>query len=250
MRNITCEAVVLRTRRQGDYDKQLTLFSPQLGLIRATVYGAFRGRSRLSGSTEQFIRLKAYLYYNPVRQSWKLSDAEVLAEHRGILQSIDRVMAASAGAEIIMKTDAAGGEGAGLYTAYLDFLQSAETFREEDLIYPLIQFLWRYIDLAGYQADLSACPECGKALGGDIDTVYSPDQPGFVCARCAGPSSRVLPEGGRRYLLHTLSLPWDKAARVRVDRSTAGRCRDILADYVAEVVESPIHSLQRGDEPV
>jgi len=246
MRNIVSDVVVCKTRRQGDYNKQLTLFSGELGLIRATVYGAYRGRSRLSGSTEQFKRLKVYLYYNPVRQSWKVSDAEVVRSYQEILESLEKIMTASAGVEIIIKSEAAGGEGKNLYSMLLSFLNSIVHSDAADLDFILIQFIWRYIELSGYHPDLEVCPECGRKMGKDVDMVYSSDEPHFLCAACGGPENRIVLEGVRKYLLHTSSLSWDKAVKIRIDDAASAQCLDILSDYVQAVIERPIHSLKRS----
>lgn len=246
MRNIICDAVVLRTRRQGDYDKELTLFSAGLGLLRARVYGAYRGRSRLSGSTEQFLRLKVYLYHNPVKDVWKVTDAEVVNPHRGILSSLDKIMAASAGAEIILKTDAAGGEGEKLYKLLLNFLDSLDRSEGDGLEYLLLQFLMRYIELSGYKPDLTICQECGRTIDPAEGVVFSPDGPVICCTRCGGPDSRRLPEGARKYIIHTGELPWEKAVKIRMDRQAARQCRSVLVEYVQALVERPIHSLNGG----
>ncbi len=246
MRNIVSDVVVCKTRRLGDYDKQLTLFSGDLGLIRARVYGAYRGRSRLSGSTEQFKRLKVYLYYNPVRQSWKVSDAEVIRSYQEILESLEKIITASAGVEIIMKSDAAGGEGENLYGMLLNFLNSVALNEAADLQFTLIQFIWRYIKLSGYHPDLEVCSECGREMGKRVDMVYSSDEPHFLCAACGTPESRIVLEGVRKYLLHTSSLPWDRAVKIRIDDTASAQCLDILSDYVQAVIERPIHSLKRS----
>ena len=179
MRNTICDVLVLKTRRQGDYDKQLILFSGELGLVYASVYGAYRSRSRLAGSTEQFTRLKAYLYHNPVKNSWKVSDAEVLDQYSGLRGSLEKIMAASVGAEIIMRTEAAGGEGERLYRILLALFHYLDNGSDEDIDYLLIQFLQRYIEISGSMPDLSSCPECGREIGKEADIVFSPDAPGF-----------------------------------------------------------------------
>ena len=248
MRNTICDVMVLKTRRQGDYDKQLILFSAGLGLVYASVYGAYRSRSRLAGSTEQFTRLKAYLYHNPVKNSWKVSDAEVLDQYSGLRGSLEKIMAASAGAEIIMKTEAAGGEEKRLYSILIDLFHYLDTGTDEDIDYLIIQFLYRYIEISGSLPDFSACPECGREIGGNRGMVFSPEVPGFSCSRCGGAGARSVPEGIRRYLMHTRALPWEQALRVRMDRKSAGECREILAEYVQALVEVPIYTLQKGGQ--
>lgn len=246
MRNIISDTLVLKTQRQGDYDKQVVLFGPGAGLVRATVYGSYRGKSRLAGSTEQFLRLKAYLYYNPVRDSWKLSDAEVLDSHRGIMGSLERILAASVGAEIVMKTDAAGGEER-LYRLLLEYFHSLDDQSEVDISYFLIQFLWRYLAVSGYLPDLESCPECGRVLGPGESMVFSQDDPPFSCSDCGkGRGERRLSPGVRRYLLHTGELPWDRAVKVHLSSDAAEECRAVLSEYVQNVVEVPIHSLEGG----
>ena len=57
-RNYTTEAVVLKTRRFGDFHKSVTILSPERGIINAVAHGAYKGKSRLSSITRSILRIR------------------------------------------------------------------------------------------------------------------------------------------------------------------------------------------------
>ncbi len=46
-RSISTQAIVIRRERSGEFHKNLTLLTSDLGLINATAYGAYKMHSRL-----------------------------------------------------------------------------------------------------------------------------------------------------------------------------------------------------------
>ena len=93
-RNLKTRALVLKNYRIGDFHKGTVLLTGELGIIHAIAHGAFKGKSRLGNKTEVFNDLIAYLYHNPVKNSYKITDAECKNYFKGMKKDLRKVYAA------------------------------------------------------------------------------------------------------------------------------------------------------------
>ncbi len=243
-RSVTTEALVLRRQRQGEYHKNLTLLTPDLGLVYATAYGAYKMRSRLRMGSEPFTLTRAYLYHNPVRKSYTLTDLEILQTFEGLTVDLSRVAAASLWAEVAIRSYAAGEVSDMLFRLFLGCLRVLELAAEREQQYVTLQFLWRFLTLAGYQPDVSSCGSCGAAFGESSGTVYDPRSNSLVCATCGGASGVRLPAGARRYLQASSALGLEQAVALRLEGSSMKALRETLLGMVQGVLEFELASVR------
>ncbi len=103
-RSSTTPAIVLRKARVGEIHKALTLLTPARGLVQAMAYGALKFGSRLATASEPFHLLKAYLYHDPVKDQYKLTDVESLEPHDELRRSVAKFYTASLWAETCLKS--------------------------------------------------------------------------------------------------------------------------------------------------
>ena len=89
-RNLRTESIILRTRRIGELHKGLTCLTRSCGIIDVIAYGAGKGKSKLSGMVDPFSLLYMYLYYDPVKDSYKVSDIEQRAIFPGIRSELGK----------------------------------------------------------------------------------------------------------------------------------------------------------------
>jgi DNA repair protein RecO (recombination protein O) len=243
-RSISTHAIVIRRERSGEFHKSLSLLTTDLGLITATAYGAFKMNSRLCRGSEPFTWSRVQLYHNPVRRSYKVTEMEILASFDGLQRDLSRLAAASLWAEIVQKSYGAGEFSGGLFRLLLDSLQlldAAETPREP---YVTLQFLWRFLALAGFQPDTRRCDRCGRNLGESQSAYYAAQSHALLCADCGSSSGLVLPPGALRFLDATAALPMDRAVAVSLGEKSLHALRDTLARMVQSVLEGELASLR------
>ena len=72
------EAIVLRTYRLGEADKIASLFTRQLGRLRAVAKGAFRPKSRFGGALEPLSYLRVQLFERENRDLLPLNSVELV----------------------------------------------------------------------------------------------------------------------------------------------------------------------------
>lgn len=248
-RNIQTEGVILASRRAGDLHRSLTVISSDLGVLQVMAYGARKGGSKLTGWVEPYASGLFHIYHNPVRQQYKITDVQqpVFREH--IREEMYATYLAAFLSEIIIRTYGGGGEYEPLSRFAVETLDvldgqaAAGRVREPDL---LVQTIWRFLKIIGYVPDLLHCGECGR----DLDTteeLYMDRTNGYIrCGYCRNSDEGRLPQGIRRYLLHTLSLPVSTALAVTLEAETMGLLRRLSLDVISDVVNVPLKTLRGG----
>ena len=102
-RTVSTSAIVIRRERMGESHKDLVLLTADLGLVRATAYGAWKMHSTLRTGSEPFAHSLARLYHDPVRNTYKVTDLEVRESFDGLRADLGRIEAASLWAEVVLE---------------------------------------------------------------------------------------------------------------------------------------------------
>ncbi len=242
-RSISTHGIVIRRERSAEFHKSLTLLTTDLGLITATAYGAFKMNSRLRMGSEPFTWSRVQLYHNPVRRSYKVTEMEILASFEGLQRDLSRLAAASLWAEVVQKSYGAGELSGGLFRLFLDSLQlldAADAHREP---YVTLQFLWRFLALAGYQPDTGQCDRCGRDFAETETAYYASRSHALLCAECANRTGLPLPAGALRFLDATATLSIDKAVEVSLGERSLHALRESLPRMLQSVLEGELASL-------
>ncbi|MDR2467389.1 MAG: recombination protein O N-terminal domain-containing protein [Spirochaetaceae bacterium] len=146
----TEDALVLRTRACGESNREAFFLTGGQGIIRAIVYGG--PKSKLRAMVSPFHSGVVYLYHDPVRDSYKVSDFDVRFWHPGIRENYERTMAAGALCETIL-----AGHGGGFWREALDLacavfaaLEDAGTELCSSIV---VYFLWKWAELLGVRPE-------------------------------------------------------------------------------------------------
>jgi len=232
-RNNWIEGITLRCRRVGDFHKSVVLLNREGGIREAMLHGGYKGKSRLSASTEPFKHLKLLLYNNPIKDSYKISDGELLGRFPGLEDEVYRIYMASSWAEILEKTKGAGAVGDEGEEIFLLFGRSLGALSAAPVKFAPgvnVQFLWRLLKIMGYEADHHNCGECGRTLDGN--SVYDGREHRFLCPYCALPGADTLPGGASKYLMYSLDRPFGEAVRVELADSLLKRLEEIPMTFL------------------
>ncbi len=246
-RLLNTEAIILQTRKFGEIHKRITLLTPNEGIIYANAYGAAKGKSKLAGTVLPFSTLHINLYYDPVKNGYKITEAHPIRTHTRVHGNLKRYYAADMIAEVLLKSFG-GGESEPFYKLISEALDFLETVEHQKIVYVLIQFLWRYIGLSGLAVDFDRCANCGIALHtGDtifIDIINH----GSFCPSCSLPNMVSLSRGGINYLAHTSSRTLPQSDTVLLDKDSTLQLFRLLCGYVEGIVEGKIHSIPLWEE--
>jgi DNA repair protein RecO (recombination protein O) len=243
-RTVSTPAIVIRRERMGESHKGLVLLTADLGLLRAAAYGAWKMHSALRMGSEPFAHSLARLYHDPVKNTWKVTDLEVRESFDGLRADLGRIEAASLWAEVVLKSIAAGEITGGLYRLLLACLRALESGPADRAPYASAQFLWRFLDLAGYRPDASACERCGRAFGESEGSLWLTAPGGIACRACAGGTGLALDAGARRYLETSRDLDLERALAIRLDPSSLAGLGKALQHASRGVLETDLASLR------
>jgi DNA repair protein RecO len=237
------EAIILAVKRFGEIHKNVQMLTRSHGLIYAAAFGAAKGKSRLAGVITPFAEIIVDLYYEPVKGMYKIEDARPVHLNDTLHGSLVRYYGAHVIAEVLIKSYA-GGDASLFFHLTSKTLTLLDSAGQKAVPYVVIQYLWKYLDSAGFIPDISRCRACGKSYKDDSALFYSRGEKDFFCSRCAGPDSLKIPRGGIVYLLHTQKMDIHNALRVETEKNTGRILVKILADYIESILEEPLQSIQ------
>ena len=247
-RHTAVEGIILRNRRTGDIDRRVTLLSPEIGIIDATAYGARKSKGSLSGKIDSFTSGRWFLYHNPVRDIYKIEDADQLVQRDFLRESLAASYTASFWAESILKTHGGIHESAPLYHQLISSLQALQDQGSSDGL--LVQSIWRFLGIIGYGLILDRCSQCGRIIK-DQDTLFlHGDGDALTCPLCTGTggdggSGMILP-GGRRYLQVTTEMPLHEALRVGLSDESMRALKRLLLQYLDILTEGTMQTIKSG----
>lgn len=243
-RTLSTSAIVIRRERMGESHKGLVLLTADLGLVRAAAYGAWKMHSALRTGSEPFVHSLVRLYHDPVKNTYKVTDLEVRETFDGLQHDLARIEAASLWAEVVLRSIAAGETAGGLYRLLLASLRALESGGAARAPYVSAQFLWRFLDLAGYRPDPSACERCGRAFGESEGAVWLAVSGGIACGACAGTAGFPFSAGARRYLEATRDLDFDAALAIGLDAASLAGLAVAMQHAIRGVLETDLVSLR------
>ncbi len=252
-RNLVVEAIVLKADRLQEFHKSVTLLCAELGIIRGVAHGVYLGKGKLGSASDPFACSRTYLYYNPVKRSYKITEMEPLDLFAELRADLDRFYNASLMAEVILKSFGGGGpESTGrcydlLKEALAALDRGAETTRVR------VQFLWRFVGQLGFMPSLERCESCGRSGREAAGLVYRVSEGDFVCEACArsapdSPRGATIPLSAEaaRYLLLSSAMGLPEAVAVDVDPGSMRGLVRVLHTLIQEIVEAPIQTLKAG----
>jgi DNA repair protein RecO (recombination protein O) len=193
-RSFTYHALVLRAKPSGESNRELWFLTAEEGIIRATLFGG--PKSRLRAHAAPFNQGTLWVYHDPAKDFWKVSDFDVAAWRPGIRELWERAMAADAVAETVLAFQGGGGEwpaAAELAGGVLDALDGAAG---GDCRRLGVYFLWRWAGLMGIRPDLSRCASCACEAPRDGVVWYSIQEGALLCRSCTERFERSAAAGG------------------------------------------------------
>jgi DNA repair protein RecO (recombination protein O) len=171
------------------------LFGVERGVYQAMLFGG--RKSRLRALISPWHLGTVWLYGDTQKNTLKITDFEVAKFRSGIRDSLYKTWAASLASELVIKTNAAGGEpsprwglaaGAGEYakswTLVNAFFDGLDQTAEGECRVALVRFLWRFLSLMGLCPPTAHCVHCGCAFS-TATAVYEAAENGFACESCA-----------------------------------------------------------------
>ncbi len=245
-RSIVTLALFLRKYRIGEIHKGVVMLTSDSGLIHAIAHGALKEKSRLRTATEPVSHSKVYLYRDPVKDTYKVSDIEPIDNFEGIRTSLVKFYVVSLWSEVVMRSFGGGTESDNLYVLLLECMRLLDAGQEAEVDYVSLQFMWRFLESTGSKPDVAHCAQCGRFLD-EAEVCYLASQSGqLYCRTCHHDEGMLLTAGARMYLQRTLAMPLTRAATVRLEGRSASALKRVLYQLVQAVLEVDLNTIRSG----
>jgi DNA repair protein RecO (recombination protein O) len=225
--------IIVQSRKVQEDNVNVTLFSKELGLIHALVFGAAKPKSRKAGKVQLFLEGDFNLYFNPVKESWKLEDVSVKYYHESLSTDLTRYYTASLCCEIISKSYAS--HEPELFELLQETLRLLEIAAATKVPYVNLQFLIRFLEQQGVLPDFSTISGTGLYSfdGGQGRFVLGSSDPGIGIAAA-------------KYVQHSLELNMEAALKLSLDIQSFLGFKMFMLTLLRTSLEQSYNSLDSG----
>jgi DNA repair protein RecO (recombination protein O) len=251
-RSFRVEAVVLRHNDWGEADRLLSLFTLELGKVRAVAKGVRKLRSRKAGHLEPFTRVNLLMARG--RDTLLITQAETVDAYLPLREELLCTTYASYVVELLDRFTYEEGEHRGLYRLLVETLSRLASSRSPEnpveagsdrLLQELSvrYYEMRLLDLVGFRPQLFYCLGCQEEIKPQ-DQFFSAEKGGVLCPRCARdvPEARPVTMNVLRYLRHFQRSNWSEAARAPLSAALNREIEMIMQYYLTYLLERGLNT--------
>jgi len=251
-RNYQTQGIVLRQTKLGEFDKIVTIYTPELGKLQAVAKGACRPKSKLGGSVEPLTYSSMLLAKG--RNLDIITQSQTINGFLALKSDLWRMACGLYILELIDSFTVEGSESRPLFVLLLDVLnQLSEPDSNETVLRYFELHLLHYL---GYRPQLHRCVNCDLPAK-PVVNFFSLSKGGLMCPHCntdenhryeqveAISSKPALPlsVGALKVLRLWQSCDYATARRVRVKPELSWELERILCEYIRYILQRELKSL-------
>ena len=179
MKQVKVSGVVISESNMGDYDKMITLLTPNLGKISCSARGARRNKSLLLAGT-QFLCFGEYQLFKG-GDSYKINSCETIEMFYNLRTDLDKLTYSSYITKIVSDVTTENQNSYNTLKLFLNTLYiMSETDKDLDLVASV--FKLRLLKILGFAPNTKECVSCKKK---EKITHFSIIDNGFKCSNCS-----------------------------------------------------------------
>jgi DNA repair protein RecO (recombination protein O) len=251
-RNYQTQGIILKQTKLGEFDKIVTIYTPEFGKLRAVAKGACRPKSKLGGNVEPLTHSLMLLAKG--RNLDIVTQSQTINGFLALKSDLWRMACGLYILELIDSFTVEGGENRPLFDLLLDILsQLSEPDSNETVLRYFELHLLHYL---GYRPQLHRCVSCDSPLK-PVVNFFSPSKGGLSCPHCnseenhrteqieAIPLKPSLPlsVGALKVLRLWQSCDYATARRVRVKPELSSELERVLCEYIRYILQRELKSL-------
>ena len=231
------EAIVLRTYRLGEADKIVSLFTRQMGRLRAVASGAQRTKTRYGGTLESLSYIRLWVFERENRDLLRVNATELLESFFDMQKDYRMQVAAQ---YLVEATERMLPEREVNERAFRLLVTVARAMKQlGEIDRPLVYFNYWLLLLAGFLPALDRCAHCGRELGDEFG-YYGRGSEGLVCARCRSGAPNALAAAALSLARSARGQPIDQWMGSTVAADGAKEVRRFLEELVEVHVEKKL----------
>ena len=179
MKNLVVKGIVISESNMGDFDKMLTILTPNLGKINCSARGARRPKSTLMAGS-QFLCFGEYMLFKG-SDIYTINSINTIELFYNIRTDLDKLMYASYITKIINDITTENQNSFNTLKLFLNTIYAiSET--DKDLDFVVTIFKLRLLKILGFMPEVSKCVTCGER---ENISFFSIRDNGFKCSKCA-----------------------------------------------------------------
>lgn len=242
-------AIALNSRRWGEADRIVTLYTQRVGKIRGVARGVRRSKSRFAGSLEPFVLCHVNLFEKPGDTLYRISQVDLVESFSRLREDLVLMAAAARMTNVVSAVTPDGDPEPRLF----EILESGLRALQDSSDPPLTTLLFeiRLLGQIGFKPQTDHCAACGTARPRG-EPLFSPVAGGLLCGLCASRQlgrSIVLSKGSLAFLHQALRLPGTMVTRLKAEGRVRAEVESALEAYVAMVAGKhlpPVDFLSQG----
>jgi DNA repair protein RecO (recombination protein O) len=251
-RSYQAQGIVLRQTKLGEFDKIITIYTPEFGKLQAVAKGACRPKSKLGGNVEPLTH--SLLYMARGRNLDIITQSQTIDGFLALKSDLWRMACGLYVVELIDSFTAEGGENCRLFDLLLDTLARLNEPDNNEIA--LRYFELHLLHHLGYRPQLRRCVACDSLLE-PVANFFSPSRGGVLCPRCSSdqnqgyqqieaiPYEPLLPLSVEALKVLRLwqSSDYATARRVRVNTELSWEIERVLHEYITYILQRELKSL-------
>ena len=179
MKNVKVNGIIIAENNMGDFDKMLTMLTPNLGKIGCSAKGARRPKSLLLSDT-QFLCFGEYMLFKG-SEVYTINSCETIEMFYNIRTDLDKLTYASYITKIINDVTTENQNSFNTLKLFLNTLYMiSETNKDLDFITSV--FKVRILKILGFTPNIKECVTCKRR---DNLEYFSIKDNGFKCRECS-----------------------------------------------------------------
>jgi DNA repair protein RecO (recombination protein O) len=239
-RSLRCTAIVLRHSDWGEADRILTLFTREMGKLRAVAKGARKMRSRKAGHLEPFTHVRLMLARG--RDLLIVTQAETVDAYLPLREDLIKTGYAAYVVELLDRF------------SYEEETESSIPFRllaetlgrisqEPDAWLAVRYYEMRLLDYLGFRPHLFYCANCEREIKPG-DQFFSPSAGGVICPGCGNglPGLWNISLETLKYLRHFQRSGYAEASRAHPADGVKNELETLMQAYLTYLLERGLNT--------
>jgi len=244
-RTYRTEAVVIKHSKLGEADKIVTLYTPELGKVRAVAKGVRRPGSKLSGHVDLLTHSQLLLAHG--RNLDIVTQAQTIDSLLPMKNDLARISCGFYVAELVDCFTEERMHTPRVFDLLVDTLRRLCQARDTEQA--LRYFELHLVDALGYRPQLRTCAICNTALE-PVTNFFHPASGGVICPSCSydKPYIRPLTLNAFKVLRLWQDCDFDTASRVLVNPELRGELEMVMRGYIRFLLEREVKSTSWLDQ--
>jgi DNA repair protein RecO (recombination protein O) len=239
-RSFRVDAVVLRHSDYGEADRLLTLYTRQLGKVRAIAKGARKIASRKAGHIEPFTHVRLQL--SKGRDMLILTQADTVDAYLPLREDLILTSQASYVMELLDRfTYEDETENSAIFRLLTDTLSRLAS--KSDVWLVTRYYEMRLLDHVGFRPQLFKCANCGREIKAE-DQFFSFSAGGVICPRCGQglPNVKSISVETLKYFRHFQRSSYAEASRARPSLEAQKEAESLMQGYFTYLLERELNT--------